>query len=275
MLKRNLSSLNSGMKYRRYFTFTLIELLVVIAIIAILAAILLPALQSARNRGKSSTCVNNLKQFASATLMYASDYDDMMVPNFYYNATDGSWYSIFYRGKYAQGFFSRRTVKGEEPAVPICPGSEAYNGKIQINSGEYWNIYKEDGSVNGESGGYGRAQFTGGYKKDSTNWDGQKLVHYRWASKKWNFFDCTHSRVANSMNYWSYSDPTNSGTKNRILWIAHQRAINVNYIDGHVDRFGYIAHNVNVAVVDGTKMNALKYHLRGGYYRSATPEIGN
>jgi prepilin-type N-terminal cleavage/methylation domain-containing protein len=92
-----------NMKQSSKSGFTLIELLVVIAIIAILAAILFPVFAQAKASAKTTATLSNLKQIGTAGQMYSNDFDDVVHPVEYYNASstpviDAGYY--WYLGTY-------------------------------------------------------------------------------------------------------------------------------------------------------------------------------
>ncbi len=94
ILKRNRAEngcSSPGCNQVKLYSFTLIELLVVIAIIAILAAILLPALQEARQRGINSQCQSNLRQLSITFAQYSNAYDGWFPTG---HGGVGFWYAL-------------------------------------------------------------------------------------------------------------------------------------------------------------------------------------
>jgi len=109
--------------------FTLIELLVVTAIIVILAGLLFPVLHKAKSKARAITCVNNLKQWGLATLLYVSDNDDYLPEEGSPNASSPNtgWYVSLPRTLGLKTYFDMRWRTNAAVAVDrsiwICPSN--------------------------------------------------------------------------------------------------------------------------------------------------------
>ena len=201
----------------KLFSFTLIELLVVIAIIAILAAMLMPALQQARERAQATSCQSNLKQVTTGLLLYADNNKDYFpIPvdqslnnpgNFIY------WGARMLRDKFAT------------PGVLRCPTFNAkdklgYEESTGQNMGDFTQLYGLRMGAENNDGAHNKSNYSAGFLPK--------------IKKPTIYILIGDSRVnLTSENMWHFFGPWNTAN---LLARRHmsQSLINLGFADGHV-----------------------------------------
>ena len=196
--------------YGKRYIFTIIELLIVITIIAILAAMLLPALTTARNKTRSVLCVNNEKQIYTALNYYHDSYQ--VLPRAYGTIPGVMRPWMYYI--YESGCFAK--FKKGAPVPWLCPvgNPPTFNPDQEFFKSYGFAAYFENNQIyNYSASGHNKNYIRFGKVKVASNWP-------------------LFSDSVNNSNMQNYLIQKERGG---FVALIHSRRANLVFLDGHVE----------------------------------------
>ena len=200
-------------------SFTLIELLVVIAIIAILAGMLLPALNKARESGRSASCLSRLSQLSKAFIFYADDNNSFMFTHIYTESGPATWANVLSVQKYMP------------EKIRNCPS-------LKIADNDYFRTYGLYRSSLHKTWYNSKTEEWGNFAVETT---GKDELYYATQRMKipariFMFADtmCNSTTSHPSEGFWVYSPKwIKTGTDDSGISIHHNGRANFSFFDGH------------------------------------------